>query len=73
MVNLTAFTFNHIAYLGSPECNNSANNDGEWIINENVAFDYYLCVDNVFNSVDTSSLHMLLTISDMACMHVEDG
>jgi len=62
-----------IAYLGSPECNNPAKNDGEWVINENVAFDYSLCLDHAFNSVDTSSLHMPLPISEMACRHIKDG
>jgi len=27
-----------IAYLDDPDCNNPAENEGEWVLNENVAF-----------------------------------
>ena len=33
----------------------------------------YLCHENIFKSVDISSLHMPLPISEMACMHIEDN
>jgi len=31
-----------VAYVGYPEYTNSADDDSEWIINENVTFDYSL-------------------------------
>jgi len=62
-----------VAYQNDPECNNHADDNGEWVINENVAFNYSLCLDDVFNSADISSLHMPLPILNMACMHVEDN
>jgi len=30
-----------VAYLNDPECNNSADNGEEWVLNENVNFDYF--------------------------------
>ena len=41
-----------VAYLDDPDCNNLAENEGEWILNENVAFDYSLYLEDVFKSVD---------------------
>jgi len=41
-----------VANLNDPDCNNSTKNNGEWVINDNVAFDYSLCLDDVFNSVN---------------------
>jgi len=38
-----------IAYLDDPYCNNSAKNDGKWVLNENVNFDYSLYFDDVPN------------------------
>jgi len=29
-----------ITYLNDPDCNNSVDNDGKWVLNENVNFDY---------------------------------
>ena len=55
------------------DCNNSAKNKGKWVLNENIAFDYSLCHEDVFKSVDISSLHVPLPISEMACMHIEDN
>ena len=60
-----------IVYLDDPDCNNPAENESEWVINENVAFDYSLCLENVFKSIDISSLHMPLPISKMTCTHIE--
>jgi len=28
-----------VAYLDDPDCNNPVKNEGEWVLNENVAFD----------------------------------
>ena len=62
-----------IAYLNNPECNNPADDEGEWVINEDVAFDYFLSLDDVFNSAENSSLHISLPTSNMVCTHVEDN
>jgi len=43
------------------------------VLNKTVAFDYYLCLDDVFKSVDINFLHMPLPISKMACMHIKDN
>jgi len=51
----------------------SPKNEDEWVFNENIAFDYSLCLEDVFKSVDISSLHMPLPISKMACIHIEDN
>ena len=34
-----------VAYFNDPECNNPIENDDEWVINENVIFDYPVSVD----------------------------
>jgi len=36
-------------YLDDFDCNNLAENEGEWVLNETVAFDYSLCLENVLN------------------------
>ena len=36
-----------VAYFNDPHCNNSAKNDGEWVLNENVNFNYFLYFDDV--------------------------
>ena len=56
-----------IAYLNDPDCNNSADNGNEWVLNENVNFDYSLCCDDVNSPIDMSPLHMPLPIT-MACI-----
>jgi len=61
-----------VAYLYDPDCNNSAENDSEWVINENVAFNYSLYFDDGANPIDTNTLHMPLPTSMTACMHIED-
>jgi len=62
-----------VACLDNPDCNNPAENEGELVLNENVAFNYSLCLEDVFKSIDISSLHMPLPISKMACMHIGDN
>ena len=62
-----------IAYLHYLDCNNSVENDGKWVINENVAFDYSSCLDDEFNSIHTNSLHVPMPISEMACLQIEDN
>ena len=34
-----------VEYLNYPECNNSIEHDNEWVINENITFDYPVSVD----------------------------
>jgi len=60
-----------VAYLNDYDCNNSAENEGEWVLNENIAFDYSLCLKDV--SVNVRSLHMPLLILKMARMHIQDN
>jgi len=68
---LAIFTIELIVdYLDNFVCNNRAEKEGEWVLNENIAFDYSLCLENVFKF---SSLHMPLPISEMACIHTEDN
>jgi len=57
-----------VAYLDDPNCNNSADNGDEWVLNENVNFDYSLCCCNVNSPIDMSPLHMPLPMST-TCMH----
>ena len=61
-----------IAHFDNPDCNNFAKNDGEWVLNENINFDYSSCLDNVNSPVDMSPLHMPLPMLT-ACMQVEDN
>ena len=61
-----------IAYLNDPNCNNSVDNDGICVLNENVNFDYSLCLDDVNSPVDMSPLHMPLPMS-IVCMHIEEN
>jgi len=50
------------AYLHDPECNNPADDNGEWVINKNVVFNYSLRLDDALNSADINSLHILMPI-----------
>jgi len=61
-----------IAHLNDPDYNNSADNDDEWVLNENVNFNYSLCCDDVNNHVDMSPLHIPLPMSTV-CMHIEEN
>ena len=43
-----------VAYLDDFDCNNPTKNKGEWVLNENIAFDYSLFLEDVsFNEVLT--------------------
>jgi len=61
-----------VAYLNDPDCNNSVDNGNEWVLNENINFDYSLCCDDVNSPADMSPLHMPLSIST-TCMHIEEN
>jgi len=61
-----------VTYLNDPNCNDFAENDSEWVINENIVIDYSLCLDDVFNSIKSNSLHMPLPTTRMACIQIED-
>ena len=56
-----------VTYLNESDSNDSVENDVEWVINKNVSFDSFVCLNDVLNSVKSSSLHMPLP-SRMACM-----
>ena len=53
-----------VAYFNNPQCNNTIRDGDEWVINENVTFDYSESVE-LFESVDNNSLHMPLPILNM--------
>jgi len=52
-----------VAYLDNSDCNDPAENKSEWVLNEDVAFDYSLYLEDVFKSVNISPLHMPLSIA----------
>ena len=60
-----------VVYLDDFDCNNPAENEDEWVLNENIIFDYSLCLDDV--SINVKSLHMLLLVSKMTCVHIQDN
>jgi len=55
-----------VAYFNDPKCNNPIEDDSEWMINENITFDYPVSVDN-------TSLHMPLSMISVTSMPVESG
>ena len=58
---------------GDPPCNNdSADDDGEWVLNEDVTFEYSLCFHDVLRSSSLASLHVPLPTSMKACTYIED-
>ena len=59
-----------VAYLENPDCNNPTENEGEWVLNEDVTLDYFLCLEDVLKSANFSPLHMPLLIAEIACMHI---
>ena len=48
-----------IACLNNPQCNTPPEDEGEWVINDNIFFDYPVSV-RLFESITDSSLHMPL-------------
>ena len=48
-----------VACFDNPQCNNPSEDDDEWVINDNISFDYPASVE-LFKSVTNSSLHMPL-------------
>jgi len=61
-----------VAYLNDPECNNPTENDGEWVINESITFNYHVSID-LFKYVDDTSLHMPLSMLSITSTLVENG
>ena len=59
-----------VAYLNDPDCNNATDIGNEWVLNENVNFDYSLCCDYINSPLDMSPLHITLPMST-TCMHIE--
>jgi len=64
-----------VAYLNDPEYNNPIKDDGEWVINENITFDYPVNPVSIdlFKSVDDTSLHMPLSMLSVESTPVENG
>jgi len=60
-----------VAYMNDYDYNDPTVNECEWILNENIAFDYSLCLENV--SVNVRSLHIPLPISEMAWMQIQNN
>ena len=48
-----------VACFNDPQCNNPSEDDDEWVINENVIFNYPVSVE-LLEYVNSSSLHMPL-------------
>ena len=59
-----------VACFSNPKCNNPSENDDEWVIKDNVCFDYPVSVE-LFESVANSSLHMSLHKPSMPSTFVE--
>jgi len=57
-----------VAYLNDHDCNNSADNGDEWVLNENVNFDYFLCYDDVNSTIDMSPYTCLCLFQWHACI-----
>ena len=55
-----------VAYFNDPQCNCPIEDDGEWMINENVIFNYSETVDDTF-------LHMPLSMISVTSMPVDSG
>jgi len=58
--------------VNDPDCNNSADNGDELVLNDNVNFDYSSCCDDVNSPIDMSPPHIPLPMST-ACMHIEEN
>jgi len=61
-----------VAYFNDLQCNNPIGDNDEWVINENVIFDYPESVEH-FESIDNSSLQMPLPVLSMTSTPVECG
>ena len=54
-----------VAYLNNPDCNNSTDNGDEWVLKENINFNYSLCYNDANSPIDMSPLHMPANVNDM--------
>ena len=59
-----------VACFSNPQCNNPSEDDDEWVINDNICFDYPASIE-LFESVANSSLHMPLHKSSIPSTSVE--
>ena len=59
-----------VACFNNPQCNTHSEDDDEWVINDNISFDYPASVE-LFESVTNSSLHMPLHKSSTSSTSVE--
>ena len=62
-----------VSYLCDSTCNNdTAEDDSEWVLNEDVTFDYSYYLD-ISETTYPNSLHMPISIMMKACTYIEDG
>jgi len=61
-----------VAYFNNSQCNNPIGDDDEWVIKENITFDYPESV-KLFEFVDNISLHMPLLILSMTSTPAKCG
>jgi len=59
-----------IICFNNPQCNTLSEDEGEWVINDNISFDYPVCVE-LLESVTDSSLHMPLHKPSVSSTSVE--
>jgi len=59
-------------WFNDPKCNNPIEDDGEWVIYENVTFDYPVSVD-LFKFTGDTSLHMPLSMLSVTSTPVENS
>ena len=59
-----------IVCLNNPQCNTPSEDEGEWVINDNISFDYPVSI-GLFESITDSSLHMPLHKPSISSTPVE--
>jgi len=59
--------------LGDSACNNNVDeDDGEWVLNEDVSFEYFCCLD-VPETTYSNSLYMPISTTMKTCTYIKDG
>ena len=59
-----------VACLNNPQCNTLSEEEGEWVINDNISFDYPASIGSIKSAMD-GSLHMPLPKADVFSTSVE--
>ena len=63
-----------VIYLDeTPYTHDTVYDDDEWVINENVSFEYPVCTENVNNFLSTYTLHVPSLTPMNMCIIIEDG